>query len=336
MKIHLYPRRFPLGIVVFLAFVLTACGPGQTPAAATPETTPPPTYEALPSATSIASSLAPTPTNSPEPTPAPRTLTICLGAEPDTLFVYGGMMRVKSNIFEAIYDGPVDTNGYDYQPVILEKLPSLADGDARIEPVAVAAGDKVFNDAGEVVALAAGEKVRPYGCTRPGCAVAWDGGPLEMGQLSADFILLEGLRWSDGEPLTARDSNFSYSVARECGEKGDCGWFSLPLPMNYQTLERTASYGILNERTTRWTGLPGYLDLQYAVNFFFPLPEHQLRGVAPQEMVESEMTTRTPLGWGPYVLEGWVYGDRIRLSRNPYYFRAVEGLPRFDRLVFRF
>ncbi|HEX9618313.1 MAG TPA: ABC transporter substrate-binding protein, partial [Anaerolineales bacterium] len=30
------------------------------------------------------------------------------------------------------------------------------------------------------------------------------------------------------------------------------------------------------------------------------------------------------------------HGDRITLSRNPHYFRAGEGLPRFDRLVFRF
>jgi peptide/nickel transport system substrate-binding protein len=106
--------------------------------------------------------------------------------------------------------------------------------------------------------------------------------------------------------------------------------------MDYKTIDRTADYSILDERTTRWTGLPGYLDPQYTVNFFFPLPEHQLGGVAPQDMDESELTARKPLGWGPYVLERWVNGDRITLSRNPYYFRAAEGLPRFDRLVLRF
>jgi peptide/nickel transport system substrate-binding protein len=43
-----------------------------------------------------------------------------------------------------------------------------------------------------------------------------------------------------------------------------------------------------------------------------------------------------PLGWGPYILKGWTPGDRIVAERNPDYFRADEGLPFFDRLVFRF
>ncbi|HEX9617444.1 MAG TPA: peptide ABC transporter substrate-binding protein, partial [Anaerolineales bacterium] len=148
--------------------------------------------------------------------------------------------------------------------------------------------------------------------------------------------LLEGLRWSDGEPLTARDSNFTYSVARQCQQKGGCDHFTLPLPMSNYVLERTAAYEVLDGRTTRWTGLPGFLDSQYAVHYFFPLPEHQLRGVAPQDMDDHELTARKPLGWGPYVLDRWTQGDRITLSRNPNYFRASEGLPRFDRLVFRF
>ena len=50
-------------------------------------------------------------------------------------------MYVANVVREAIYDGPIDERGFDYQPVILEKLPSLADGDAVIEPVSVAAGD---------------------------------------------------------------------------------------------------------------------------------------------------------------------------------------------------
>jgi peptide/nickel transport system substrate-binding protein len=113
-------------------------------------------------------------------------------------------------------------------------------------------------------------------------------------------------------------------------------FFTLPPPMEFGKFERTASYGILDERSTRWTGLPGFLDPQYAVNFFFPLPEHQLKDLELRELDTRDEVTRTPLGWGPYVIDRWTYGDRITLSRNPYYFRAAEGLPRFDRLVFRF
>ncbi|MFN2214715.1 MAG: ABC transporter substrate-binding protein, partial [Anaerolineales bacterium] len=45
---------------------------------------------------------------------------------------------------------------------------------------------------------------------------------------------------------------------------------------------------------------------------------------------------RAPLGWGPYVVGEWVAGESITLNKNPNYWRSDEGLPRFDRLIFRF
>ena len=47
----------------------------------------------------------PTTTNTPAPTPTvtpiPRVLTVCLGAEPDTLYLYGGNMMSQRHILEA-------------------------------------------------------------------------------------------------------------------------------------------------------------------------------------------------------------------------------------------
>ncbi|UCE00968.1 MAG: hypothetical protein JSV42_09730 [Chloroflexota bacterium] len=271
-------------------------------------------------------------TATPEPssTPAPRTLTICLGAEPDTLFIYQSSMLVANSVREAIYDGPIDQLGYGYQAVILEKLPSLADGDAHIEAVSVQLGDKVVNSAGDVVDLIEGERVRPYGCNREDCSVVFEGAPIDMSQLSADFTLLEGIRWSDGEPLKAADAVFGYEIAKQC-EVYYGGWCV------YDSLvERTAEFLALDGRSTRWSGLPGFLDPKYMTNFFHPLPEHQLRDLPIEEMAESEQVAIKPLGWGPYIIEDWGFGSEIRLVKNPNYYRANEGLPRFERLVFKF
>ncbi len=35
-------------------------------------------------------------------------------------------------------------------------------------------------------------------------------------------------------------------------------------------------------------------------------------------------------------MQEWIAGDHITLTKNPYYFRAAEGYPKFDQLVFRF
>jgi len=41
------------------------------------------------------------------------------------------------------------------------------------------------------------------------------------------------------------------------------------------------------------------------------------------------------MGWGPYVIDEWVVGDSISLHRNENYFRAEEGLPKFENAVYR-
>jgi peptide/nickel transport system substrate-binding protein len=53
-------------------------------------------------------------------------------------------------------------------------------------------------------------------------------------------------------------------------------------------------------------------------------------------LLEADVSTRQPLGWGPFVLREWIPGDRITATRNPIYFRDPEGLPRVDEVVFRF
>jgi len=248
-------------------------------------------------------------------------------------------MYVAGVVREAIYDGPIDERGFDYQPVILEKLPSLADGDAVIEPVWVEAGDWVVDNNGDIVQLSEGVVVRPAGCRYPDCAVTFAQGTLQMDQLSATFRLLGSIKWSDGTPLTAADSVFSFELARDpetrpWGEPS--GGLGLVPYRGMEPVLRTARYTALDEHTVEWVGLPGSLDPHYRTNFFIPLPEHQLGHLSAKQLLDAEETNYRPLGWGPYVLKMWTPGDRILTERNPHYFRAGEGLPYFDRLIFRF
>jgi peptide/nickel transport system substrate-binding protein len=101
------------------------------------------------------------------PTP-PRALTICLGEEPNTLFPYASPNAAALSVLAAIDDGPIDTVSYEYQPVILRKIPGLKDGDAQIVPVRVNAGSMVVDAAGNIAALTQGMRVRPASCRADG------------------------------------------------------------------------------------------------------------------------------------------------------------------------
>ncbi len=305
--------------VMIASLFLASCSTNTT---VTPSQMPPVPSEAAVTA-AVPPTLAPDATATNVPT---RTLVACVPVEPQTLYIYGGSSPSMWSILEAVYDGPFDTLGYSAQPVILNKIPSLADGDASIQAVPVQSGSLVLDADGSLVSLAAGTRVLPSGCTSPDCAVQWDGqSDLSMDQLVVTFQLRPGLTWSDGTPLTAQDSVFSYQVAADPAT-----------PASKYLTDRTESYTAQDDQTAVWTGLPGFYEQRFGSFFWTPLPRHILGERSAGQLLADPQAAKSPLGWGPYVIEEWVEGDHITLRKNPNYFRTSEGLPKFDTLVIRF
>ncbi len=246
--------------------------------------------------------------------------------EPQSLYVYAQPSVATWNVLEAIYDGPIDEVGYTPQPVILQKIPTLAGGDATISSTTVKAGDEVIDASDNLVTLAQGVTVYPAGCNTSDCATPWDGkSDLKIQQLSVTYKLLPGLLWSDGQPFRASDSVFSFNLAADPAT-----------PVSKSATDRTASYKALDDLTVQWVGVPGNLNPSYLQDFWLPLPQHLWGSMSASELLTAEASTEKPIGWGPYVMGDWVKGDHITLHKNPNYFRAREGLPKFDTLVYRF
>lgn len=255
-------------------------------------------------------------------TPEPKSLVICVGDEPESLYPYSSprLSAVANHVHQAIYESMVTNLTFGYQAKGIEKLPSLADGDAMIRGAQVKAGDKVYDVNEDIVALRDGVQVR----TMDGEVVTFRGEPLILPQMVVRFTL-KPLVWSDGMPVTADDSVFSFELAADP---------ETPIPK--VDVERTASYQALDEHTVEWTSIPGYLDRNYFLRIWAPYPRHYWSQYSVGELVKAEETTVRPLSDGPFVLDEWVEGDYISLSRNEYYYRAAEGLPRVDQVVIKF
>jgi peptide/nickel transport system substrate-binding protein len=266
----------------------------------------------------------PTPTPLFTPTPVIRSLTVCLGEEPNTLYPYGNLNSAARSVLSAIYDGPMDVLEYGYEPIIIEKIPSLEDGDAQVTQVSVSAGSEVVDSSGNVVLLSSGTKVRPSGCRSDDCAISYDGSStIRMDQLVVTFTLLEGLMWSDGAPLTTSDSIYSFGLAS-----------SEVTPGSKFLIDRTEIYEAADEQSIQWWGKPGFIDPDYYTNFWLPLPEHAWGEFPPDELLRVEVSAKLPLGWGPYIIDEWEPGRQLHFIRNLNYFRAGSGLPKFDELTF--
>jgi peptide/nickel transport system substrate-binding protein len=298
-----------VAFLMLLALVAGACAPAATPTPA-PATQPP----------------QPTPPP-PTPTPAPKTLVVCMAQEPASLYLYSEAMLVKSHVLEAIMDGPIDSRTFAYQPVILEKLPSIKDGDAVVEEVEVQEGTYPIADAaGNVVTLTKGVTVKVLVDPKTGKTEdrTFEGGSIKLPVMKVTFKIKEGVLWSDGQPVTAEDSVFSFEVAKAPETK-----------VSKFTIERTAEYKALDARTTQWVGIPGWIDATYFTNFWTPLPKHKYGKLTPAQMNEDPDVNRNPLGWGAFMMKEWVAGDHITVVKNPNYWRAKEGLPRIDTVIFR-
>ena len=68
---------------------------------------------------------------------------MCLREEPESLYIYNFASQAAKEVASIIYPMPYKTTNGQYQPVILENLPSFSDGSARFTPTGVNPGDPV-------------------------------------------------------------------------------------------------------------------------------------------------------------------------------------------------
>ena len=250
----------------------------------------------------------------------PKELTICMAQEPPTLYLYGESMLTAAAIRHALYTNYITNLSYDYQADGLEKIPSLADGDAVVNVVEVGAGDVVRRADDSIGPLAVGDTL----VNADGQTVTFDGAPVAVSQMVVEFAMRPTV-WSDGTPVSAADSVYSFNLAADPATTAP-----------KYVIERTAAYEATSALGLRWTGLPGFTDSTYFLNFWQPLPEHLWGEFSAAELMQAEESNRRPVGDGPFVIQQWRPGESIRLTRNPYYYRAAEGLPYLDRVTIRF
>ena len=293
--------------VFILSIAITACGLffSQPEATATPSESPTP----LPTATAV-----------------PSALTVCLGQEPNTLYQFGGPNTAALSVLASINDGPIDTVEYEYQPVILTQLPSLENGDAQIVSTPIQSGTQIVDADGNLAVLELGTRVHPAGCRADDCIITYDATTeLEMDQMIVNFHLRPNLTWADGTPLTSDDSVYAFTLASDPSSIADTF-----------LIDRTQTYEATDELTLQWWGKPGFIDQTYFTNFWAPAPKHLWSQFSAAQLPTLDIASRSPVGWGPYMIQEWSVNDHITLIKNPYYFRAANGYPKFDTLSFRF
>lgn len=131
------------------------------------------------------------------------------------------------------------------------------------------------------------------------------------------FHLRDGIKWHDGEPLTAEDVKFTIEAIMD----PENGSENAP---NYEDVEEIT---VPDDKTVEIrlsepnAAFPEYMTMAV-------LPKHLLEG---EDMQESDFF-RHPIGTGPYKLESWDQGQSIVLVKNDDYYL---GAPKIDKVIFK-
>ncbi len=155
----------------------------------------------------------------------------------------------------------------------------------------------------------------------PGLAESWEE---SADKTTWTYRIRPGLKWSDGQPLTARDAAYSFNRIMD-------GDFE---QTNYGSYVANITKAEATDDTTLvlTVAKPSPIMENLAV---YILPEHIWKDVDGTEVrsYENEPTDGQPIvGAGPYVLIDREKGQFIRFRANPDYY---DGAPAVDELTFR-
>jgi ABC-type transport system substrate-binding protein len=182
--------------------------------------------------------------------------------------------------------------------------------------VEVKEGDMVVDANGDPVALAAGVKVK----NAAGEEVEFTSGTFMMKQLVSRFEIADGVTWEDGTPVSSADLELGHKIA--CDPESGATSFIL--------CDKTASVEFLTDAVGYvQTWLPGNQDPTYFVPVWPIYPAHQLGDVPAKDWATNPLVAETPLSYGPYKIVEWVKGEKLVFAANEFWVGGAPATPNF-------
>jgi peptide/nickel transport system substrate-binding protein len=147
----------------------------------------------------------------------------------------------------------------------------------------------------------------------PELATEWSVAPDGM---SATFKLREGVKFWNGNPLTAKDVVFS--LTRAIDQKGSWGFLFSPVK----------SVEALDAQTVKISMSEPFAPLLPALSTFAASIYEEANFTA-----QGTAAGENPMGTGAFMLQSWERGQSLTLVKNPHYWQP--GKPTVDSVIFR-
>ena len=165
---------------------------------------------------------------------------------------------------------------------------------------------------------------------RPNLAKEWQ---ISTDGLEYTFTLQDNIKFSDGEPLTTADIEFSLLaiLAPESASTYLPRFTSIKgaTAFNEGTADAVEGIEVIDDKTIKLVLDEPNAAFITNLRFLRPLPKHLLEG----KNVKDDPFFQAPVGAGPFKFVSWQTGQDFVAERNPHYWQ--EGLPYLDGFTHR-
>jgi peptide/nickel transport system substrate-binding protein len=146
----------------------------------------------------------------------------------------------------------------------------------------------------------------------PNLAQNWD---TSADGLTWTFHIRPGVTWSDGQPFTAQDVQFTFDVVNDP-----------KIPTTFRSsVANVAGYAAPDSSTFSVTLKRPECPFLVNTMLMPMIPKHLLVGSA--DLTTDEFNFTRPVGTGPFIFKEWVRGSHLTLTANPTYW---QGPPKID------
>ncbi len=166
--------------------------------------------------------------------------------------------------------------------------------------------------------------VAPDGTAKPYLADSWTTSP---DKLTWTFKIHQGLKWSDGQPITAKDAAWTFNTIMTN---------KVAATANGSLVANFAKVEAPDDNTLTITTKKPQANMLYESVPFTGmqiLPQHIWASKVAGNLRDYKNTDFPVIGYGPWVLTGYKTDQFTTLEANKTYF---QGRPKFDKLVLQY
>ncbi|BCJ94279.1 ABC transporter substrate-binding protein [Anaerocolumna cellulosilytica] len=167
---------------------------------------------------------------------------------------------------------------------------------------------------------------------QPGLAEKWE---VSEDSKTITFHLFQNIKWTDGEPFTAEDVQFTLEFMSDKNYTGLNSTYVQQIvgfdEVHNQTAEHLSGINVIDEYTIAITTKEVYASFYEKIGRGVGIiAKHVWEGVPLAEVEQRTELLQNPIGTGPFKLQEYKADQYTTLVKNPDYY---EGTPKIDKII---